>query len=852
MKDNLFNQNNDEFIKTILANEAWLSDEEVAKRMLRLPSFAFISVIKELSNGGFALLLRHKELILSLSNSSFQILFLNARDENKLEMIKVIDYLKRILLFPPNQMRRTLFDMVHPLIKKAILESTFDFSSIHLDLFESFLKKLDLDLFEEVIHNQHQLKNKSVDTLVQLLENQYHLEGEELNDYAHFFKQHSHYQYYFLKIKNKHEIKFLKKFDLFVSVELNEGRFYFEDGSSIEESYVNLMSEHHLKALINHLKIDNPKMESSKIIITAIKLYAILGYDNAKKVLDNKFTYMTPSGLKRAALTYAVDTRRKYRLNHQDEFFSYKMENKVLEEASKGNQEYFIRKFDCSTEESSKFLTYDEDTLIQTVRKKMNEREKKEVSKLMAEYISNSIGRPTRTGKITGEELYRILLCVSPERVRFNKKGMVEPNENIIKCLLGNLKSDNDALLRLLLNQKAFGLNNHLELLINNFYKLEDIVEHSHGKMSLNSLLDIVDMIKALNVNMKPNEQDMTLENFMKILHSNQHCCGYKEEIFLKARELHYARRFKTYSSIPLVSGETSDLIRYRVIPFQSPDLITIGIETDSCLKVGAKGEDFLRYIMTQPHAYVIEFIDEFGERYICPFLRNGNVVYGNGIDPKPTNNQVRDKLLRALEHCAHQMIEQSNQEEPIDYVTITDLHLKDQLDDLGYIKMDMDNYQPSNDFFHTDFHMKEDEDHLLNRRKTFILQSRKDAPKVAYYLPQSRYYQARTKYYIFDMDQERDLITLSLLMNDINYSSLNYLDIEPQQKEQQMRQYQMIEPKDFKWVVGNKDWFIGYTRSGQLVGVRLPYDERSVAEYEVGLGIISEIKRLDGKNYEK
>ena len=208
--------------------------------------------------------------------------------------------------------------------------------------------------------------------------------------------------------------------------------------------------------------------------------------------------------------------------------------------------------------------------------------------------------------------------------LNFDEKGRVTPNKDLNKFLLGNEKQDNDCLLRLIFNKKAFGLNQNLDTLINSFEEIKKIATRKTNNFSLYSILDVIDICKSTLYKLKPDEQDMTLETITKIQNATQYCHIPKEEILLRAKELHKERRKKVYATIPTVHGQKNG-IKYQVLPFDSESLITSGIDTGSCLRVGGLGEDFLRYCMTNPNAVIVSVKNENNKKYICPFIRNGN-----------------------------------------------------------------------------------------------------------------------------------------------------------------------------------------------------------------------------------
>lgn len=827
--------NNVEFINYTKSHDDFLTNEEVLKRVTTLEQKHLVLLLRNLDEVTYQSILNKKELIENSNQNFVKSLVLNTPTNLKKSLVKDPFYIKKILTTKPGIHRKNMFDLYDFSDKVEILKRKDVIDEVNTDLYFDLLKSLDNKSFIKIIN---ELKPtgffQNFDSLFYYMDSKYQLfnKDQELVEFIkNKFNQNLNLSYYLLKIDTFEQLYLFQKFDLLLNITVNDEIITFEDKSTIDFKLLKHINKKHVSSLIETMKQKEPEAKEHHLLINAVKLYSIFDYAEAKKIVEDKFTHMTEMALNRAAKTYAIDQRREYRLSNQEEFYS----NKVLEKAKNAYDNNDIKYFEKLlkiTKEEAKYATAlikeEKLDLCTLIKSGIEKREKIIVNELMQKYIKETNSTPN---KVNTEDLYDLLFNVEIANFNYDKKGRVIPNEDLINLLLGNKRKDNDALLRLMLNKKAFGLEKNLGVIINEFEVIKDLCAKD-DKINLNSIPDLIGIVKMFVYSAKPDEEDITLENFVKLYNNNDHIEGERLSTFKKALKLHKKRRKKIASSIPIVSGETSN-ITYEVMDFHSPELITLGIETGSCFKVGAFGDDFLRYIMLGKNGAIVSLKDQNSKRYICPLYRNGNSVLGNGIDPKPESEEIRISLLNAMEECASKMIEKSHDDEKIDFVTITDLNQLNMLEHSKYEEIDMNYYIPREDTFHTDYLMSKNAANPKDRRRSYVLSKNGKEPMFKSYDPKELYYLKRNLIYEVVPKNEEDLEKINIMINLINYTMSN---------NDEKSEYKKINAKNYEYIIGNKDWFIAIDENKNVLAKIMPYDKRALDEYYNILANLKEI----------
>lgn len=845
--ESIINLNDDQFSEYLIRNIEKISEEYVLERLFMMQQYKFILLLKKIPTDKLEKLIKMDDMIMKNGLNMIGTIFCNLNDSLKKEMLKNERYFSIILASDKNKFGKSYFDLVDNNIKLEILNYRERLNKIEPQLFYKLLERLKDSDFEKIIINLNEPFLSDKENLYHYISKKTEAEEQLIMSFIVKVTQERRNPYYLIKIKNSVQLLIYDKFNLYMNCYRENDMVVFNDELAVNYDFMKNINERHINYIIEKLSEDNKNIDKTILLMTALKLYSIFGHDNAMKIINNKFTYMTDSALYRAAFNNFIDERRQYRLENQDRFFSQCLLKNAIDAIDSNDLNFF--KNICLSEDASyinKFFEKIKEEIKHCddmkskkaiiehyLQMEIKNREDFLEENYIQNYIDNYKSKKNNATPLSCLDIYKYFRDVDISKVRLDENGRVIINESLNNFLLGNYKSNNDCLLRLVFNKEAFGLNDTISVVINNFEKIKRIIDKSKNKLSANSILDIIDICKALFYDLEPNEQDMTLDTVAKILRSHEYCEIPKEEIFLKARELHKKKKEKVCSTIPTISGISEDNIKYSVMNFDDQALITCGIDTGSCFKVGGKGESFLNYCLTSPHAVVVSLIGEDDNLYICPFIRNGNGIYGNGIDPKPTSNEVAEKLVTALSKCANEIIEKSDDNEKIEFAIITDLHLEQFLYNKGIESKQIDEYLPIDGAFYADYGKKD--------LKNYVIAKTKEDVDLQFYVPKIMYYQKRNPNYIYNVETESDKERIELLINSINYTSIEYSNTSDVMKNSLKRKYKNLSIDDFSCVIGNRDWFVGVNRSMKIYGCILPYDKRAKEEYFKTLANLTE-----------
>lgn len=840
----------EEFMNFISDNEQFLTRPNIALHLLKIEPSKGALLLGNINVEYLKELLKQEELVLNMGDQSFKTFFLTSDDAIKKIMIQNVDYFEKILKLKPNINKKNVFDLVNNNIKADILNNKDIIDQIDKKLYTDLLNRLStlkVKEFHEVILELDPVNFiKNEEDLKSYLNSVYKLNEQDAGVQKFIldkFINNPKLQYYLLKIENIEQLQIFEKFDLFVDLIVEKNEVRLSNDKVLPFEYIKKVNKKHISLLINQLLKDNEHENNENILLTAIKLYSVFGYDNSKKILDNKFTYMTEAAIKRTAEIIYVDNRRQYRLENQNLFYSHLMIKDVANAADNGDREYFQNLLRLDTQEVDELIAK-----IQTNRKletafelttgyiqdAIQKREKIYKEKFMKEFkIAFTKQYPNKRNPITCLELCRHFGNVNLDINKLESNGKIEGDKLLSQFLIGNEKNNNDSILRLVLNKSAYGLNETLSIVINEFPIIKSIVDKSDGKLSLFNLLDVIEICKVCLYNMPPNEQDLTLESIAKISRVDKYCEEPSSSIFKRARELHLKRKTKIYSSIPIVAKKETNGIICKTYKYDDPALVTIGIDTDSCLKVGGKGEDMLRYCMLEPNGLIVNMRDEANNLYICPFIRNGNGIYGNGIDPVPPNLETSDRLMKALIEYTNEFMRKSRENEKIEFVAITNLHQSEYFDSKDYKILKI----KDNVFVNSDCYSDITKDDVEN----YILTAANDEVKPVLYEPSEKYYEIRRPSYVYHDGREFDKDAINMTINSICYSAIDFKLVDDKEKNSLKRGYEKLNVEQFEYVVGNKDWFVAVDRNMNITGRLLPYDQRAKTEYREAIRLMQD-----------
>lgn len=773
--------------------------------------------ISELEN-----LLKDNKKINSLPQHIFNIFALNVPIEIKRQLFDDPNYFNKIKKIEKNRFNKTYFEL---LSEQEKIEYLKHLKQEEISTYIPMLNKEELKHLEKL--------NLSVDQLLKELQTKWNLEPNIIQEIKNKISQKQRNITYYTKANNINELIIYHKFNLMIQIkeyDQDKNQICLNDQTVLSMDYINKIYLKHLNIIIDKMKEISPnEKDQTKIFLSSLRLYEIFGFDNAIKILNQKFTYMTLASYKKYAEIKFVEIRRQYRIHNQEKFYSYELLQKIKQSLRENNL-YYLENI-CKNSDPEYLKTFSEalknksdEVISEMLQKEIKEREENLKNSFINQYINSTDNK--KRPSLTCDEIYKQIKDVVYTPI-LNAKGQVEKNLELTKFLLGNEKHDNDCLFRLMMNQKAFGLNQNFSRIINSFNTIKKITKRKNNSLSMYSILDIIDICKSIIYKLAPNEKDMPLDAISKILSSSQFCSEPSQLILKRAKKLHIERKKKYSSYIPTTSGMTNDKIRYQVLNFNYERLITTGIDTGSCLRVGGKGEDFLKYCMTNKHAVIIGLWDLENRFYICPFIRNGNGIYGNGIDPKPETREEMENLLEALKICTKQIINKSVKSEKIEFACITDLNNEEFFKYSGLPKLTIDRYIPLDEQFYSDYHKKE--------RTTYIISNTPNYKKPTYYYPKHEYLQNRTRNYIYDQNTEKDKKEIEQLINAIKYEHIE-LRSKVSKKYKAKRSFIPMNIDDYKYIIGNKDWLIAIDYYNTIESYCIPYDPRARIEYKNAL----------------
>ena len=794
----------------------------------------------------------NSNILLNVNESIFKTFFLRSSIEVKKHILSSEILFDKVMNIKPNNNGKLLLELIDKETLRLIVNSKY--VKKYEQIIINYLKKINDEKFSEITNEINFLQgfnensiyknNKNLyEFLVNILKYDINISELFINRIKNGLNPLT-----LLRTSNEKELFILAKFNLIVKInDEYKNRITLSNRYTINYDTLKKLYTKHIYILSN-LLLRKGNKDHEEILIATLKLYAIFGFDNSFKIINNFFTNITESAIIRINEVDFKDLRREFRINNQDKFYYYGIEQDAIEAIARVNIEFFLPfTFENNTEEAIKIMKklrdhikeltpaeseeYIKEHLIAAIKKR-----EQEYKKINMQLTKKRIDSKSPKHTITAKDILKIFGDVHTSFC-LDKKGKSIPNLEIQKFLLGNFKKDNDCLLRLIINDEAFGLNDTISEVINQFDVIKLAVSKSNGKLSLNSILDIIDISKVNLYDMKPDLQDITLATLSKIIKSKDYCKIPETEVIREIFELHRARKHKVYATIPSIKGLCND-IKYKVAPFDADYLLTAGIDADNCLKIGALGGDFLKYCLTNKNGIIVYLYDNHNNIYVCPFVRSGNTIHCNGIDPKPDENTL-PKCLQALEQFAKEVCEKSiitgrEHYNNIEAVTITDLHIFDYMSHSKYEKFELHEYLPLDTGVYTDYNKKEIQNYFLYKTSSYR--------GSIYYVSNDKFYQNRNPVFKYNILKEYDKERINIFVNNIAYSYIDCLPVNDEVKIALKNSYQEIDASSYRFIVGNKDWFIAIDNRLSLITYLLPYDERAKDEYLSALGKVNEL----------
>ena len=797
----------------------------------------------------------NSNVILNMNGNLFKTFFLKSSIEVKKCILENEILFDKVMSIKPNSNGKMLFELFDEKKINTILALFINSKYItkYEQLITNYLKKIDDETFFKLINeldflqvfNEHSIFKNS-NYLYNFLVNtmKYDINTSEL--FINRVKTGLN-PLTLLRTTNEKELFLLAKFNLVIKVrDTNDNKITLSNGYSIDYDILKKLYTKHVYTLSNML-LRKGNTNHEEVFIATIQLYSIFGFDNAFKIINNTFTQMTESAINRVCEVSFKDLRREFRINNQNKFYYYGIEQGAIEAIAKMDINFFLPfTFENDIEEAFELMNLikkhikgmtpgeSEEYIKEILINAINKREKC-YKKINMNLTKERIKNKNPKNMITASDIVNILGDAIPT-FNLDEKGINTPNPDIQSFLLGNLKKDNDCLFRLIINKEAFGLNDTISNVINNFTTIKEAVNKSNGKLSLNSILDIIDISKVNLYDMTPDLQDIMLSTLSKIIKSKKYRTKPEEIVVKETFNLHRERKHKVFSTIPSIKG-TCENIKYRVAPFDADYLLAAGVDADNCLKVGALGEDLLRYCLLNKNGVIVYLYDSQNNVYVCPFIRSGNTIHCNGIDPKPEESLL-EECLKALEQFAKEVCDTSTIEgrehySNIEAVTITDLHIPNYMKNSKYEKFNLQEYLPIDAGIYTDYNKDTIENYFLYKSSSYT--------GSIYYVSNDEFYQTRNPIYKYNVLKEFDKERINIFVNNIAYSYIDYLPVDEDTKRSLKENYKNIDASSFRFIVGNKDWFIAIDNRLSLVTYILPYDERARTEYLESLNNVNE-----------
>lgn len=352
--------------------------------------------------------------------------------------------------------------------------------------------------------------------------------------------------------------------------------------------------------------------------------------------------------------------------------------------------------------------------------------------------------------------------------------------------------------------------------------------------MSINSLLDIIDAVKARFYNLEFDQMDISLTTLTKIFNSRVNCDKGFDEILATVVDFRRKARKKYCSFIPYVSGKLENGYRYEVVLPSYEGYVAMGIDSGDCFKVGGAAQDFLEACMTRPFAEVIAIYDEKDKRYICPCVRSGNAIIGNGFDPELPEDKV-DEFLEVLRECYRFMAEQSWESEKIEMGTITDLHIKSFIDGQKLEAIVNPNSFLDN-YFYNDFDKKD--------TRNFILYRDSELVSYKWYVPSITYDKPRESegFCLYDSSQLIEQTEVMEKINGIVYSSIDFEAMTDLEKMKKRETFLPLEGAGYQYVISNNDWCVLVDYDKKITGFKASLDPRVEEEMLEGYKVIESL----------
>lgn len=807
----------------------------------------FLKYYNGLSNEGKLAIINDPNLV-NLSDNKYRYIFYNSGIELTETLLQNEQLYDKVMRLPYSLNGRTLLNILKEnkvSLLKLLIESKYSFK--YKDSILDFVDKLPSEeykkLAEQINFSNVIFNDYDIDTLKEYFKKYNNKYFDDI--FPIFYKKLKDGKLdisMLLKIKNFKQFLLYSKFGVLIDLEDGyDENITLSDGLVLPLNKL-VTSKETINKLIEELKVKSPCSDLVAFEV-CFKLCYLFGYDNAKKIIEDNFTYITEMALNRITDSEFKKERNDYRTKNQDMFYHYNIIEKIRESLESDDKQYlkklagnFVLNIDDIIDQFKELYdNFDFDKVKNGIDKLIYDRESELKSQHYA-ILKNSI---KKRSEVSSQELYDLFRGVDMFHIVCNSDSYTVPyNTKICNLFLGNATKDNNCLLRLILNNRAFGLEDNISKLINRYDMLEKMT--LGGKLSFGSVNDIVDMLKADLFELKPNETDIQLSTLTRLINS----IDYKDneiDIVNETRKIHVKRKEKVYATIPTVSGKTEHY-KYYVAPFDAEYLLTAGLDGKNCFRLSSSfGGNFYKYCLTNPNAIIVYLEDNTGKKHICPVIRSGNAINCNGIEPEVDAN-MRNNAVEALSKCFSEMIERAYLSEDhtknIEVATLTDLKLHDYFVLNNYTEYKPQVPLPLNCNFYSDYNKNEIKHYVIAKASTY--------KKDYYYFSDYEFTQKREKDYTYQEGQTEEKDKINKIINSINYTAISYFDISEEEKISMRRKYENIDVDKFRALIGNKDWFVGITKQNDVIHRLIYFDKRARAAHDLAYSQALKFERME------
>ena len=283
-----------------------------------------------------------------LNEVIFSSLFLQVQNMTEVrELINSKKIFHKVLTSPKNKKKRNILNIIGeenlPLLK-YIFES--DYILDYKEQFLDYIDSIDYEQFRKVLENINLTKLYHLffkENNIEELENIIGISSLNKDISSSFFqkvKMNILNPLGVLKIKNEKELVLYTKFGLLIEVLEELPEITLKNGVVLPYQNILDVKEGKVNKLISLLKEKGDYLEED-LLEVSLKLYYIFDYDNARNIILDKFTNITPSAINRIIDFNFKDHRREYRTKHQERFYHYGMENEVVDALNNNDYNFF-------------------------------------------------------------------------------------------------------------------------------------------------------------------------------------------------------------------------------------------------------------------------------------------------------------------------------------------------------------------------------------------------------------------------------------------------------------------------------------------------------------------------------